>query len=62
MNFKKKRSFREIARAALTGLVFFAVPIWGLMYVMITESVIAGLALIAWLCLSYIIVGRIKDV
>lgn len=62
MNFKKKRSFREIARAALVVLVFIAVPIWGLMYIMITESVVVCLALLGWLGLSYIIVGRFEDV
>lgn len=60
MKFKKKRSFREIALAILVMFVYIAVPVWGLMYVMITKSVAAGLALLGWMGLSYFIGRRFE--
>lgn len=57
MNFKKKRSLREIALAILVMFIYIAVPVWGLMYVLITKSVVACLGLIVWVWLSYLIAG-----
>lgn len=57
MNFKKKRSFRDLLRAALVVLFFIGVPVWLLMIALITDSVIAAGGLICW-CLITWIVGR----
>ena len=58
MNIKKKRSFRELLRAALVVLLFNGVPVWLLMIAMVTENVWVCLGLIGYVLVSWAFVGR----
>lgn len=54
MNIKKKRSFRDLLRAALVVLFFIGVPVWLLMIALITDSALAAGALLCWCLISWI--------
>lgn len=60
MNFKKKRSFRDLLRASLVILIFFAVPLWVFVIAAITECLVAWICLLVWVCISYLLSGRIE--
>lgn len=57
MNFKKKRSFRDLLVAALVVLLFIGIPVWLLMIALITGSAAWGFVLIGYVSVSCI-VGR----
>lgn len=57
MNFKKKRSFRDLLRAALVVLLFIGVPVWLLMIALITGSADVCICMIAYVSVAWI-VGR----
>lgn len=60
MNFKKKRRFADLLRAALVVILFVGVPIWLFMIMVILKSGWVAFALICWVSLSYIVCGRFE--
>ena len=61
MVFKKRMRMRVLLRCCGVLLVFFAVPIWLLMIVMITGSVGWCVLLLCWLGVTYSIARRIEN-
>lgn len=60
MNFKKKRRLCDLLRAALIIVLFIGVPIWLLMFCMVTNDLIAWFGLAAWLFISYSVSRRFE--
>ena len=58
MVFKKKRSIRELLKAALIFIAFFGVPIWGFMILSITCNFWVGVGLVLWEMIGLRIMNR----
>jgi hypothetical protein len=62
MVLKKKLRVRDLLLAALVILLCVGVPIWMLIYVLITGSVVWGVAMIAYVWVAYFIARRFDHV
>lgn len=60
MNFKKKRSFRDLVQAALVVVLAVGVPTWLFMICLITGSVLAFVGLVLWISLGMAIGRRFE--
>ena len=61
MNFKKKRSFADLLRAALIVLLFIGVPIWLFLIASIINNVWLWLLLLLYVCVAYAFCGRFEQ-
>lgn len=62
MNFKKKRSLADCFLAAFVFFVYVAVPVWGFMVLLITNSALVFLGLLCWVSLSWLVSWRFEHV
>lgn len=61
MNFKKKRSFAYLLRAALIVLLFIGVPIWMFLIASIINSAWLWLVFLLYICAAYGLCGRVEE-
>jgi hypothetical protein len=61
MNFKKKRSFRDLLLAVLVVFLGVVVPAWIFVIATISGSTAVWMVLVAWVFVCYLFGGRFEE-